>query len=214
MLKSQPFLLKTHGSRVNALNSTRANSRRVLSRASYVVAASTSSSRLDELIATCRDDNLGVGSTRRGEIESMIDKLLLLEEDDEDDESKKTKNTDDSRLSARWKLLWTSEQETLFLLEKFNNSNAYQTIDVRAKTLSNTVEFAGGNTFLVESEIEIADERKVEFKFVSAGLKFSNGFTLPVPPVGKGWFDNVYVSDEYRVARDSRGDTLIVERCP
>jgi len=208
---AQPFLLKTHGSRADALNSTRANSRRVLSRASYVVAASTSSSRLDELIATCRDDNLGVGSTRRGEIESMIDKLLLLEEENE---SKKTKNTDDSRLSARWKLLWTSEQETLFLLEKFNNSNAYQTIDVRAKTLSNTVEFAGGNTFLVESEIEIADERKVEFKFVSAGLKFSNGFTLPVPPVGKGWFDNVYVSDEYRVARDSRGDTLIVERCP
>jgi len=209
---AQPFLLKTHGSRADALNSTRANSRRVLSRASYVVAASTSSrSRLDELIATCRDDNLGVGSTRRGEIESMIDKLLLLEEDNE---SKKTKNTDDSRLSARWKLLWTSEQETLFLLEKFNNSNAYQTIDVRAKTLSNTVEFAGGNTFLVDSEIEIADERKVKFKFVSAGLKFSNGFTLPVPPVGKGWFDNVYVSDEYRVARDSRGDTLIVERCP
>jgi len=208
---AQPFLLKTHGSRADALNSTRANSRRVLSRASYVVAASTSSSRLDELIATCRDDNLGIGSTRRGEIESMIDKLLLLEEENE---SKKTKNTDDSRLSARWKLLWTSEQETLFLLEKFNNSNAYQTIDVRAKTLSNTVEFAGGNTFLVESEIEIADERKVEFKFVSAGLKFSNGFTLPVPPVGKGWFDNVYVSDEYRVARDSRGDTLIVERCP
>jgi hypothetical protein len=209
---AQPFLLKTHGSRADALNSTRANSRRVLSRASYVVAASTSSrSRLDELIATCRDDNLGVGSTRRGEIESMIDKLLLLEEENE---SKKTKNTDDSRLSARWKLLWTSEQETLFLLEKFNNSNAYQTIDVRAKTLSNTVEFAGGNTFLVDSEIEIADERKVKFKFVSAGLKFSNGFTLPVPPVGKGWFDNVYVSDEYRVARDSRGDTLIVERCP
>jgi len=208
---AQPFLLKTHGSRADALNSTRANSRRVLSRASYVVAASTSSSRLDELIATCRDDNLGIGSTRRGEIESMIDKLLLLEEENE---SKKTKNTDDSRLSARWKLLWTSEQETLFLLEKFNNSNAYQTIDVRAKTLSNTVEFAGGNTFLVDSEIEIADERKVKFKFVSAGLKFSNGFTLPVPPVGKGWFDNVYVSDEYRVARDSRGDTLIVERCP
>jgi len=209
---AQPFLLKTHGSRADALNSTRANSRRVLSRASYVVAASTSSrSRLEELIATCRYDNLGVGSTRRGEIESMIDKLLLLEEENE---SKKTKNTDDSRLSARWKLLWTSEQETLFLLEKFNNSNAYQTIDVRAKTLSNTVEFAGGNTFLVDSEIEIADERKVKFKFVSAGLKFSNGFTLPVPPVGKGWFDNVYVSDEYRVARDSRGDTLIVERCP
>ena len=72
---------------------------------------------------------------------------------------------------------------------------------------------SGGNTFVVESEIEILDETKVNFTFLSAGLKFSNGFTLPVPPVGKGWFENIYVGERYRVARDSRGDTLIVERC-
>ena len=116
-------------------------------------------------------------------------------------------------MSARWKLLWTSERETLFLLETFQNSLAYQTIDEKAKTLRNAVEFSGGNTFVVESEIEILDERKVNFTFLSAGLKFSNGFTLPVPPVGKGWFENIYVGERYRVARDSRGDTLIVERC-
>lgn len=116
-------------------------------------------------------------------------------------------------MSARWKLLWTSERETLFLLETFQNSLAYQTIDEKAKTLRNAVEFSGGNAFVVESEIEILDERKVNFTFLSAGLKFSNGFTLPVPPVGKGWFENIYVGERYRVARDSRGDTLIVERC-
>jgi hypothetical protein len=150
-------------------------------------------------------DNSGIGSTRRPEIESIIDRLLLLEEEEN--------NTDDFRLSARWKLLWTSERETLFLLEKFHNSLAYQTIHVEEKTLRNAVEFSGGNTFLVESEIEILDERKVNFTFISAGLKFSNGFMLPVPPVGKGWFENIYVGERYRVARDSRGDTLIVERC-
>ena len=78
---------------------------------------------------------------------------------------------------------------------------------------TNTVEFSGGNTFLVESEITIENETKVEFKFTSAGLKFSNGFMLPVPPVGKGWFDNVYAGDRVSRSRDSRGDTLIVERC-
>ena len=51
----------------------------------------------------------------------------------------------------------------------------------------------------MESEIEILDERKVNFTFLSAGLKFSNGFTLPVPPVGKGWFENIYVGERYRV---------------
>ena len=36
--------------------------------------------------------------------------------------------------------------------------------------------------------------------------------TVPLPPVGKGWFDNLYVDDTLRVARDSRGDTLVVVR--
>ena len=36
--------------------------------------------------------------------------------------------------------------------------------------------------------------------------------TVPVPPVGKGWFDNLYVDDTLRIARDSRGDTLVVVR--
>ncbi|CAL6356412.1 unnamed protein product [Bathycoccus prasinos] len=177
-----------------------------VSRSSSSSSSSSSSGTLDELISIASSDDRGIGSTRRPEIESIIDRLLLEEEE------KNTKNNNFS-VSARWKLLWTSERETLFLLETFQNSLAYQTIDEKAKTLRNAVEFSGGNAFVVESEIEILDERKVNFTFLSAGLKFSNGFTLPVPPVGKGWFENIYVGERYRVARDSRGDTLIVERC-
>tara|TARA_A100001037_G_scaffold189379_1_gene169570 strand:- start:2968 stop:3450 length:483 start_codon:yes stop_codon:yes gene_type:complete len=156
-----------------------------------------------------KEDNRGIQSSKREQIESIIDTLSEASKNS----TTNNNNTEDSKLSARWKLLWTSERETLFLLEKFKGSTAYQTINVKEKTLGNAVEFSGGNTFLVESEITIENETKVEFTFTSAGLKFSNGFMLPVPPVGKGWFDNVYVGDRYRVARDSRGDTLIVERC-
>lgn len=180
-----------------------------VSRSSSSSSSSSSSGTLDELISIASSDDRGIGSTRRREIESIIDRLLLEEEE----KNTKKNNKDDFSLSARWKLLWTSERETLFLLETFQNSLAYQTIDEKAKTLRNAVEFSGGNAFVVESEIEILDERKVNFTFLSAGLKFSNGFTLPVPPVGKGWFENIYVGERYRVARDSRGDTLIVERC-
>ena len=179
-----------------------------VSRSSSSSSSSSSSGTLDELISIASSDDRGIGSTRRREIESIIDRLLLEEE-----EEKNTKKNNNFSASARWKLLWTSERETLFLLETFQNSLAYQTIDEKAKTLRNAVEFSGGNAFVVESEIEILDERKVNFTFLSAGLKFSNGFTLPVPPVGKGWFENIYVGERYRVARDSRGDTLIVERC-
>ena len=182
-----------------------------VSRSSSSSSSSSSSGTLDELISIASSDDRGIGSTRRREIESIIDRLLLEEE--EKNTKKKNNKEDDFSVSARWKLLWTSERETLFLLETFQNSLAYQTIDEKAKTLRNAVEFSGGNAFVVESEIEILDERKVNFTFLSAGLKFSNGFTLPVPPVGKGWFENIYVGERYRVARDSRGDTLIVERC-
>lgn len=181
----------------------------LVSRSSSSSSSSSSSGTLDELISIASRDDRGIGSTRRPEIESIIDRLLLEEEE----KNTKKNNKDDFSLSARWKLLWTSERETLFLLETFQNSLAYQTINEKEKTLRNAVEFSGGNTFVVESEIEILDERKVNFTFLSAGLKFSNGFTLPVPPVGKGWFENIYVGERYRVARDSRGDTLIVERC-
>ena len=192
-------------------NFSRRRKKVAVSRSSSSSSSSSSSGTLDELISIASSDDRGIGSTRRREIESIIDRLLLEEE--EKNTKKKNNKEDDFSVSARWKLLWTSERETLFLLETFQNSLAYQTIDEKAKTLRNAVEFSGGNAFVVESEIEILDERKVEFTFLSAGLKFSNGFTLPVPPVGKGWFDNVYVGERYRVARDSRGDTLIVERC-
>ena len=61
------------------------------------------------------------------------------------------------------RLVWSSEQETLFLLEKFPGgtgadgvfTEAYQTIDVNAATLGNVVAFSNGNTFVVGSHPSI-----------------------------------------------------------
>lgn len=210
---ARPFPTNAGWSRECKVKGVLGKSRRGLRSTSGIVAASSASTVLDELMTVVKEDNRGIQSSKREQIESIIDKLSEASKNSKTNNNNNNNNTEDSKLSARWKLLWTSEKETLFLLETFKGSTAYQTINVKEKTLGNTVEFSGGNTFLVESEITIENETKVEFTFTSAGLKFSNGFMLPVPPVGKGWFDNVYVGDRYRVARDSRGDTLIVERC-
>ncbi len=210
---ARPFPANAGWSRECKVKGALGKSRRGLRSTSGIVAASSASTVLDELMTVVKEDNRGIQSSKREQIESIIDKLSEASKNSKTNNNNNNNNTEDSKLSARWKLLWTSEKETLFLLETFKGSTAYQTINVKEKTLGNTVEFSGGNTFLVESEIKIENETKVEFTFTSAGLKFSNGFMLPVPPVGKGWFDNVYVGDRYRVARDSRGDTLIVERC-
>ena len=35
---------------------------------------------------------------------------------------------------------------------------------------------------------------------------------LPLPPVGRGWGDLLYLDDELRVQRDVRGDLLVATR--
>lgn len=66
----------------------------------------------------------------------------------------------------------------------------------------------------MESDIEIEGETRVNFSFTSARLELVDPlkWTLRFPPVGKGWFENLYVDETMRVARDSRGDTLVVVR--
>jgi len=161
------------------------------------------------LLAIVNEDNRGIKSNKREKIEMVIAEILISEK-------RKKRRTSDRLLrnNAKWKLLWTSERETLFLLENFAASVAYQTIDVEKKTLSNAVEFRNGNAFVVDSVIEYSEnEERVRFEFTKARFTFASGFEVPIPPFGKGWFDTVYVNDEIRIARDSRGDLLIVERC-
>ncbi|KAF3552509.1 hypothetical protein DY000_02004795 [Brassica cretica] len=51
------------------------------------------------------------------------------------------------------------------------------------------------------------------FNNKSAVLRGSN-WEIPLPPFGQGWFDNVYMDGDIRVAKDIRGDYLVVDRAP
>mmetsp|Transcript_23711 Transcript_23711/g.42390 ORF Transcript_23711/g.42390 Transcript_23711/m.42390 type:complete len:346 (-) Transcript_23711:96-1133(-) len=157
----------------------------------------------EELLAALKDSNRGVETTveQRAVIEKLIDELSAVN----------PTAVAGSRLTGRWQLLWTTEKETLaltgggFLGRPV--SDVFQRIDAEAGTLSNNIEFEDG-AFEVDSTCEPSDGIRVDFQFTSARLRFS-GFTLPLPPVGKGWFDCVYLDDELRIVRDSRDDILI-----
>ena len=123
-------------------------------------------------------------------------------------------------ISATWKLTWTSERETLFLLRygiPFVGSagESYQVIDAEKGTLSNVIEFGDkGAAFVVDSKI-FGDSmpQRVDFRFTKATLRRAPPASpITLPPFGAGYFENLYVDDTLRVARDSRGDTLVVER--
>lgn len=128
------------------------------------------------------------------------------------DLAKGSTNTAEEVLSAKWKLLWTTEKETLFIFEKFASAGeAYQVIDVQEATLQNIIEFPPDGAFTVDSKITITSPTRVEFRFEAARIQTKFG-SIPLPPFGKGWFENIYVDDTLRLSSDSRGDLLIVER--
>ncbi|KAK9804798.1 hypothetical protein WJX72_006110 [[Myrmecia] bisecta] len=124
--------------------------------------------------------------------------------------------TTGSGLSACWKLLWTTEKETLFILKKAGlfgtkAGEVYQAIDMQAGTLQNVITFPPDGAFVVDSSIEVASSQRTNFTFNAATLQLHRR-SIKLPPYGQGWFETVYLDKNIRVAKDSRGDTLVVVR--
>ncbi|GMN56336.1 hypothetical protein TIFTF001_025454 [Ficus carica] len=99
--------------------------------------------------------------------------------------------TTGSSLSATWRLLWTTEKEQLFIIEKAflfgtRAGDVLQVIDVENKLLNNVITFPPDGVFFVRSDIEIASRQRVDFKFTSAVLRGKN-WEIPLPPFGQGW---------------------------
>ncbi|KAL4429336.1 hypothetical protein ABPG77_005110 [Micractinium sp. CCAP 211/92] len=144
---------------------------------------------------------------QRAEIMAAIEELKEL--------GSGSTTTGAAELSATWRLLWTTEKETLFILQRAGlfgtqAGDVYQVIDVDGGTLQNVITFPPEGAFIVDSGISISGEQRTDFKFRSATLKLPKGRRLRLPPFGQGWFDTVYVDDSIRVAQDVRGDTLVV----
>eukprot|EP01031_Cornospumella_fuschlensis_P025865 gene25865-31236_t len=114
-------------------------------------------------------------------------------------------------------MLWTTEKETLtFKKNGFLGSKCLdisQSIDLKQGVINNVIDFANSKRFTVRGTVN-ADQsipRRANFKFTGASLSFGY-LAIPLPPVGQGWFDNVYVDKTLRIVKDIRGDYLITER--
>ncbi|KAL1314883.1 hypothetical protein HN51_041693 [Arachis hypogaea] len=174
------------------------------------VTAQSQSAR-ERLLVLISDQDRGLRTqtdpARRAAIVEAIDAMAEL--------GAGTVTTDDS-LSGTWRLLWTTEKEQLFIIEKAplfgtRAGDVLQVIDVQQKTLNNVITFPPDGVFFVRSGIEIASPQRVNFRFTSAVLRGKN-WEIPLPPFGQGWFDTVYLDRDLRVAKDIRGDYLVVDR--
>jgi hypothetical protein len=146
----------------------------------------------------------GVRTTSRRAVEAAVDALAAT-------------GPGGGALSGCWRLLWTSERETLFLLKNGvafvgPAGESFQTIDTGAESLSNVILFGDEGAFTVSARLSVTSPTRCEFAFTGAALTVGQR-RFSVQPVGAGTFESVYVDNELRVSRDSRGDTLVVTRC-
>lgn len=78
-------------------------------------------------------------------------------------------DTTGDSLSATWRLLWTTEKEQLFIIEKAylfgtQTGDVLQVIDVEKKVLNNVITFPPDGVFFVRSNIEIASPQRANFR--------------------------------------------------
>ena len=111
-----------------------------------------------EVLRLAEEQRRGVGHSKadREAMEVAIDALVDAAGGPGGGSSSGAAATSSKRLTANWRLAWSSEQETLFLFEKFPGgkgdndlTQAYQSIDVDEETLGNAVVFGNGNRFVV-----------------------------------------------------------------
>ncbi|KAL5798882.1 hypothetical protein ACOSQ2_003702 [Xanthoceras sorbifolium] len=182
--------------------------------AKFTCSSTTTQSQLakQDLLSLIADQDRGLKTqkdpTKRSSIIEAIDALAVMGRD--------TVTTTADSLSATWRLLWTTEKEQLFIIEKAylfgtQTGDVLQVIDVDKRVLNNVITFPPDGVFFVRSDIEIASSQRVNFRFTSAVLRAKN-WEIPLPPFGQGWFESVYLDNDIRIAKDIRGDYLIVDR--
>ncbi|EOD31548.1 hypothetical protein EMIHUDRAFT_252286 [Emiliania huxleyi CCMP1516] len=126
-------------------------------------------------------------------------------------------------LCGTWDIIWTTESELLALTKRgllgLPCTAAYQAIARTreggagpwAYSLDNAIEFDGGFLRVGSTCEPAASGGRVNFVFQSCAARW-RALELPLPPVGSGWFDVLYVDEELRVCRDSRGDLQVCAR--
>jgi len=156
---------------------------------------------------------VGTNTQKKNEIKGLIDEIGM-----KNAAYASSKVVTPSLIEGTWDLLWTTEKETLFFAQRglFGKpvTRISQTIDLRGGTINNLIEFEGERSFSVVGGISIPTDntQRVDFVFKEAVLKIPPLPQLRLPPVGQGWFDTVYVNNNYRLSRDSRGDYLVCKR--
>uniref|UniRef100_A0A0E0KTM2 Plastid lipid-associated protein/fibrillin conserved domain-containing protein n=1 Tax=Oryza punctata TaxID=4537 RepID=A0A0E0KTM2_ORYPU len=122
----------------------------------------------DELLRLIADQHRGLDTqsdpSRLADIVSCIDALAASAPGDDT-------VSDANKLSGTWRLLWTTEQEQLFIVRNapfFRTAagDVLQVIDVPGGALNNVITFPPSGAFVVNGSIEIQPPQRVYTRYV------------------------------------------------
>lgn len=119
-------------------------------------------------------------------------------------------------LSGEWEVRWTNEKEINFTVKNgllgLQWKRTYQSIDMPNSRLVNIIEFDGGELRVFSSIMpDPSDGTRFNFVFGECTLKWKE-LSVPLPPVGRGWGELLYLDEEMRIQRDIRGDLLVATK--
>ena len=120
-------------------------------------------------------------------------------------------------LTGEWELRWTDEKEVIFAVANglfgLPWIRTYQSIDVPGGRLVNVIEFEEGGELRVGSSIapDPTDGARFNFVFGECTLRWRD-LRVPLPPVGRGWGELLYLDEEMRIQRDIRGDLVLATK--
>ncbi len=101
-------------------------------------------------------------------------------------------------ITCRDHSIWTTEKEINIFSDLNISGDITQTID--NGNLQNYIPFQKGGGLEVSGTVTPDDDmqERTNFEFISAELDL-DWFKFSFPPIGKGWFDTVYLDDDLRV---------------
>ncbi len=122
-------------------------------------------------------------------------------------------------LAGEWELRWTDGGGVNFAVAASGffglprRMRTRQSIDVTGGRLVNVIEFEGGGELRVGSSVapDPTDGARFNFVFSDCTLRWGD-FRVPLPPVGRGWGELLYLDEEMRIQRDIRGDLVVATK--
>lgn len=150
-----------------------------------------------------------LAAIQRADDELVLALISLLQQDNPTPEPARSLLT-----AGTWRLIWSQQAEDASALQKFGSRQAesFQVIDGEADTLQNIVRLGSWVRIQASAQCAASSDVRTDVNIQGAGI-YLGPLKIPVPTgAGTGWVDWLYLDEDIRVTRGSKGSLFVHRR--